>query len=144
MSNGLFLTIAANHASFLDIKDIYIGICEQDTANYSDCSLSFLFTTKDYINTSLGGKDDLELHAPLIMISKADSIRIAFTMPDCWEALAYTHTSYDGEYPPVNHNHANLLRAKSFELSGLPDPLIVRAFKEGLIELPETSNYEGI
>jgi 7-cyano-7-deazaguanine synthase len=141
MRNGLFLTIAANAASFLDIKDIYIGICEQDTAGYSDCTLYFLINAKEYINASLG-VNDFELHAPLIMVSKADSIRMAFTMPDCWKALAHTHTSYDGEYPPVNHNHANLLRAKSFELAGLPDPLIMRAFKEGLMGLPKTENYK--
>ena len=79
---------------------------------------------------------------PLINKSKAETVKIAHQIPECWEALAYSHTSYDGKYPPTDMNHANVLRADGFEKAGLPDPLVLRAVDEGLMELPETDNYK--
>jgi 7-cyano-7-deazaguanine synthase len=95
MRNALFLTIAANRASFLNLKNIFIGISQEDTANFPDCTFDFLNATQEYINASLG-VNDFKVHAPLLTVKKNDSILLASTMPDCWEALAHTHTSYDG------------------------------------------------
>jgi 7-cyano-7-deazaguanine synthase len=75
-------------------------------------------------------------------LTKAESIHYALRLGKCYEALAFTHTSYDGEYPPTGHDHATLLRAKGFEEAGVPDPLLLRAWLEGHIhDLPETPNY---
>jgi len=81
------------------------------------------------------------IHTPLMTLSKAETCQMAFDNPECWEALGYTHTSYDGTYPPTDNNHSNVLRAYGFEQAGLPDPLVVRAFEEGLMDLPATNNY---
>ena len=86
-------------------------------------------------------QNPIELHAPLIDYTKAETVELAHTLPGCWNALKYSHTSYAGDYPPLDKNHASVLRAHGFEKAGLPDPLILRAFDEGLMELPETDNY---
>src|SRR5690606_35538990 len=54
MRNALFLTIAANRAEVLGIKDIYLGICQMDNANYDDCREEFLTAAEEYINFALG------------------------------------------------------------------------------------------
>lgn len=148
MRNALFLTIAANRAEALGIRDIYTGVCQMDNANYDDCRQVFIAAAEQYINTALGydhrGGVPIKIRTPLLFMTKAQSVIWASTLPGCWDALAYSHTSYDGLYPPTGMNHANVLRADGFEKAGLPDPLVVRAWHEGLMDLPGTSNYDSI
>jgi 7-cyano-7-deazaguanine synthase len=149
MRNALFLTIAANRAYALGCTSIVTGVCEADNANYPDCRANFVEATEHYINLALGNDlltrgDWIDIDAPLLFSSKADSIRHAMDLQGCMEALAYSHTSYDGKYPPTDMNHANVLRAAGFEEAGVPDPLVLRAVSEGLMELPNTANYQGL
>jgi len=143
MRNALFLTIAANYAVARGCGYIYTGVCQEDNANYPDCRQSFIDATERYIDQALGGGGPI-IRTPLMNLSKADTCRLAFSMSECWKALAYTHTSYDGKYPPTDMNHANVLRAYGFETADLPDPLVVRANSEGLMELPITFNYDSM
>lgn len=146
MRNALFLTIAANRAEALGIQDIVTGVCAMDNANYDDCRQIFIEATRTYINTALGhdhrGTPPIFIHTPLMYLSKSDTVRLARQLPGCWEAMAYTHTSYDGKYPPTDMNHANVLRAQGFEAAGYPDPLVTRAVAEGLMPMPTTENYK--
>lgn len=147
MRNSLFLTIAANVAVCSDIYDIVTGVCESDNANYPDCRKSFIEQQERAINYALGfddGAQRIRIHTPLIAMSKGDSVRLAMTLPGCMEALAYSHTAYSDEYPPRMQDHATVLRAQGFEDAGVPDPLIVRAWGEGLMQLPLTHNYDAL
>lgn len=147
MRNALFLTIAANRAEAMGIKNIVTGVCQMDNANYDDCRDIFIRSAQAYINFALGHDHrqtgEIQIHAPLMKLSKAQSVKVARTFPGCWEALAFSHTSYDGKYPPTDNNHANVLRAQGFLEAGFPDPLVLRAVSEGLMELPKTLNYDG-
>jgi 7-cyano-7-deazaguanine synthase len=42
------------------------------------------------------------------------------------EALALSHTCYNGAVPPCGECAACILRAKGFAEANIPDPLIVR------------------
>ncbi len=148
MRNAMFLTIAANRAEANGSKYLITGVCQMDNANYDDCRAVFVNAAQDYINKALGhdhrGTGMITIRCPLLFLSKAETVKMARELPGCWEALAYTHTSYDGNYPPTDMNHANVLRADGFKKAGEPDPLVVRAYNEGLMELPATSNYDGV
>lgn len=151
MRNALFLTLAANRAVVGGIFDIVTGVCQADNANYPDCRDSFIQAQQDAINEALGlvalsshrlkGDEWIEIQTPLMNLAKADSIHLALECPGAYLALAYSHTAYDGQYPPVGKDHATVLRAHGFEQAGVPDPLVLRAWKEGLMRLPGTKNY---
>lgn len=148
MRNTLFFTIAANRAVKLGAQTIVTGICQADNANYPDCTDEFRRLFSMMMNQSLGldygDSRRMNIVAPLMNFSKAQTVNFAMAHPGCMDALAYSHTSYDGKYPPTDMNHANVLRAKGFEDAGVPDPLVVRAWKEGLMELPATANYDTL
>lgn len=148
MRNALFLTIAANRAEVLGCTNIVLGVCQMDNANYDDCRQVFVDAAEQYVNTALGhdhrGTPPIRLVTPLMQLTKADTVRMARELPGCWAALAHSHTSYDGQYPPTDMNHANVLRAQGFEEAGLPDPLVLRAHHEHLMGLPLTRNYDVV
>lgn len=137
--NLLFLTLAANHAYVRGIPNLVTGVCQEDYGGYPDCRQRFIDAAEHTLCE--GMETDFRIHAPLMELTKAQSIKLARMLPGCWEALAYTHTAYDGAYPPVGHDHATLLRAKGFLEAGLPDPLVLRAVSEGLMFMPATPNY---
>jgi 7-cyano-7-deazaguanine synthase len=144
MRNALFLTLAANRAAVLGIDDLVTGVCQQDNANYPDCRRSFIDAQRLAIDEALGLSGRFRIHTPLMDMSKAQSIALAQSLPGCMEALAYTHTAYDGSYPPRGDDHASVLRAQGFMEAGVPDPLIVRAWRERLAPLPGTANYDAL
>lgn len=152
LRNTLFLTIAANRAYELRAFNIVTGVCEEDYGGYPDCRADFIAALNYAFNESVnepykslvGIGEPFVIHTPLMHLTKAESVHLAQSLEGCYDALAYTHTAYDGAYPPVGHDHATLLRAKGFEEAGYPDPLVVRAHKEGLMDLPDTPNYDSI
>ena len=147
MRNALFLTIAANRAVVLDSRHLVTGVCQMDNANYPDCRRPFIGSMMEMVEQALGitpSQDPFIIDTPLMNLTKAQSIHLAKTLPGCMEALAYSHTAYDGAYPPTGKDHATVLRAQGFLEANEPDPLIVRAHREGLMPLPATPNYDSV
>lgn len=144
MRNMLFLTLAANRAVEVGAQYLYTGVCQEDFGGYPDCRQVFVQAVQAAINLSNeGAAKPIEIMTPLMDLTKADSVRLALSLPGCYEALAYSHTAYDGQYPPVGRDHATLLRAKGFEQANVPDPLVLRAWAEGLMDIPASHNYDN-
>lgn len=145
--NQMFITIAANRAFVLGCDNMVTGVCQADYGGYPDCRQDFITSLQRTLNLgTFTGEDwllgNLIIHTPLMNLTKAQSIQLAIDN-GAMQALAFSHTAYDGIYPPVGKDHASLLRAKGFEEFGIPDPLVLRAWKEGLMELPDTPNYSS-
>lgn len=146
--NALFFILAANYAYNIGATKIISGVCEEDYGGYPDCRREFIDAMERAIQQGFAYDSNDKFHGfqiitPLMHMSKAATVQLAQRLgDDCWNALAHTHTAYDGQYPPVGHDHATLLRAKGFQEAGLPDPLVLRAVREGLMPLPLGSNYD--
>lgn len=145
--NLLFLTLAANYAYSLGITDLVTGVCQEDYGGYPDCRQVFIDSAQETIRRGFGydEKDpfmtSFRIVTPLMNLTKKQTVELSLSIPGCGTALAFTHTGYDGAYPPLGNDHATLLRAKGFLEADFPDPLVVRAWAEGLMELPTTDNY---
>jgi len=148
MRNAAFLITAANRAAVAGIDNIITGVCEADNANYPDCRHVFISEIQSAINLALGNdlSDDrmIKIVTPLMRLSKCATVLLADSLPHTYAALAYSHTAYDGNYPPTGKDHASILRAKGFEEANLPDPLVMRAWIDGLMALPDSANYDEI
>jgi len=145
MRNAFFLTLAANRAVARDCWFIYTGVCEDDNANYPDCRGAFIAAQEQAIIEALGLEPGaIAIVAPLLHVSKPEQIKRARAVPGVYEAWAYSHTAYDGQYPPVGRDHATVLREAAFAEAGVPDPLVARAVFEGLMDVPDTDNYDII
>lgn len=146
-----------DNANYDDCRQVFIRATEM----YINTALGHDHRDDNWIN----------IVTPLMWLDKGETVKLAWNLhlesykkhtkdnnlpffldsehlegfPDtCWDALAYSHTSYDGKYPPTDMNHANVLRAQGFLDAGRADPLVVRAWEEGLMDLPETSNYNEV
>ena len=149
MRNQLFLTIAANRAYVIGARKLVTGVGAEDYGGYPDCRPGFINLLEHTINTGTftgeeGTVDPLSILTPLMYKTKKDTVLQALHYPGCYGALAYSHTAYDGAYPPTGSDHATLLRAKGFEEADVPDPIWLRAMIEGRVsQLPRTPNYGG-
>lgn len=146
MRNQLFLTIAANRAYVLECEALITGVSAEDYGGYPDCRQPFIHTVQHACNLGAftgeaGAPKSLAILTPLMHKTKRETVEMAIEFDGCYHALAYSHTSYDGYYPPTGKDHATLLRAKGFEEAHIPDPLILRAWIEGRMPLPDTENY---
>ena len=127
--NILFLTIAANIAYHHGAQNIVLGVCEEDFGGYYDCRQDFIDSMQKALNQGLFGQDQgIVLHAPLMNLTKKETVELAQSLgEDCLDALAYSHTCYEGKFPPCGKCHSCLLRERGFKEASLEDPLIKRS-----------------
>jgi 7-cyano-7-deazaguanine synthase len=122
--NLLFLVLAAAWAYQLECHDLVGGMCQTDYSGYPDCRRATLDALERAIE--LGMEWTIRIHTPLMFLTKAQSVQLAQEV-GALDALAYSHTCYEGRFPPCGVCPACRLRARGFEEAGIEDPLLVRA-----------------
>jgi 7-cyano-7-deazaguanine synthase len=130
--NLLFLTQAASYAYTRGIRDVVTGVCQTDFSGYPDCRLDTIQALQKSLHLGLGWPErggQFRIHTPLMFRTKAESVRMAQKW-NALESLAYSHTCYEGAFPPCGRCPSCLLRAKGFAEAGIPDPLAERAARE--------------
>lgn len=121
--NLMFLTAAAAYAYQHQIHDLVMGACETDYSGYPDCREATMQAMQRAL--SLGLDQPIRIHTPLMHLTKAETVHLAIQL-NAMEAMAFTHTCYEGLTPPCGNCPACILRAKGFKEAGVCDPLIQR------------------
>jgi 7-cyano-7-deazaguanine synthase len=123
--NIIFLAHALAWAETIGAGHIFIGANAIDYSGYPDCRPEFLalFETAANVGTKAGVEGArLQIHAPLIKLSKADIVRKAVELK---VDLSLTHSCYD----PAPDGRACgkcdscQLRVKGFREAGVQDPI---------------------
>ncbi|HEY6070406.1 MAG TPA: 7-cyano-7-deazaguanine synthase QueC [Chthoniobacterales bacterium] len=123
--NTIFLANALAWAETIPAGHIFIGANAIDYSGYPDCRPEFiaLFETLANVATKAGAQGArLQMHAPLIKMSKADIVRKAVELK---VDLSLTHSCYD----PTSDGRACgkcdscQLRLKGFREAGVKDPI---------------------
>jgi len=121
--NLLFLTVAAAFAYQRDIHDLIIGACETDYSGYPDCREQTMRALETTLH--LGMDYAVQIHTPLMHLTKAQTVFLAQDV-GAMGALRYSHTCYEGRFPPCGVCPACQLRACGFTEAGVVDPLLQR------------------
>jgi 7-cyano-7-deazaguanine synthase len=123
--NTIFLAHALAWAETIPAGHIFIGANAIDYSGYPDCRPEFiaLFETLANVATKAGAEGArIQIHAPLINLSKADIVRKAVELD---VDLSLTHSCYD----PTTDGRACgkcdscQLRLKGFREAGVTDPI---------------------
>ncbi len=125
--NTIFLSYALAWAEVLEASDIFIGVNALDYSGYPDCRPEFIhaFETMANLATKSGveGRTRVEIHTPLIALSKADIVKLA---AELGLDFGLTHSCYDPDAKarPCGECDSCLLRAKGFAEAGIRDPVV--------------------
>ena len=122
--NTVFLACALGYAEVIEAQHIYIGVNAVDYSGYPDCRPGFIRAFEYLANlatrAAIEGKL-MNIHAPLIELSKADIIRRGM-------ALGVDYAATISCYQPDTQGRACgrcdscRLRRAGFEEAGIPDP----------------------
>lgn len=137
--NMTFISMAVNRAVAWGCSAIVAGFSCMDEI-FSDYKEDFLSTLEGAINLGIGNSQDsdyyIRLYTPLMYMYKSDIVAMGRTMPECWNALAFTHSCDAGECPPCGRCRSCWIRKEAFDHLKLQDPLIERL--DQLMDISDT------
>ena len=127
--NTVFLSLALAWAEVLESADIFIGVNALDYSGYPDCRPEFIQAYQEMANVATRASTEegrrLQVHAPLISLSKAEIIRRGVELGvDYSITVSCYDASDDGE--ACGECDSCRLRRRGFEECGVADPTIYR------------------
>ncbi len=121
--NILFLSYALGYAEVVGAEVIFIGISSVDYSGYPDCRPEFIEAFRGVILTGTKSGvegNPVEIRTPLIDLSKADTIRVAYENN---APLHLTTSCYRGKDSACGTCDSCMLRIKGFAEAGIKDPV---------------------
>ncbi|MBS3963440.1 MAG: 7-cyano-7-deazaguanine synthase QueC [Methylomonas sp.] len=124
--NTIFLAFALGWAEVLNARDVFIGVNAVDYSGYPDCRPEFItaFQTLANVATKAGVEGQrIQIHVPLITLSKADIIRRGIELGVDY---AFTVSCYAADHQgrACGVCDACRLRAAGFASAKIQDPTL--------------------
>ena len=124
--NGVFLSIAAALAEKERCDAIFIGVVQEDSSGYPDCSAEFIGAFERALDLGTSRDFHPRIKTPLVHLSKAQIVSLAL---EIGVPLELTWSCYEREDAACGLCDSCLLRLKGFAGAGAKDkiPYVIEA-----------------
>ncbi|MDY3205436.1 MAG: 7-cyano-7-deazaguanine synthase QueC [Arcobacter sp.] len=118
--NGIFLSITAAIAEKEGASAMYIGVVQEDSSGYPDCTDEFIDKMKKAINQGTKEDTHIDIITPLVHLTKAQIVQEAIKLN---VPLEHTWSCYKEENEACGVCDSCRLRLNGFKIAGLKDPI---------------------
>lgn len=118
--NGIFLSITAAIAEKEGATAMYIGVVQEDSSGYPDCTDSFIDKMSKAINQGTKEETKIEIRTPLVHLSKAQIVQEAIKLN---VPLEHTWSCYKEEKEACGVCDSCRLRLNGFKIANQIDPI---------------------
>ncbi len=118
--NGIFLSIASAIAEKHDAQALFIGVVQEDSSGYPDCTNDFISKMQLAINQGTKDTTKLNIVTPLVDLSKEEIVTQALKLN---VPLKHTWSCYKNEEKACGVCDSCRLRLKGFALANAVDPI---------------------
>ena len=118
--NGIFLSITAAIAEKEGATAMYIGVVQEDSSGYPDCTDEFIADMKKAINQGTKKDTHIDILTPLVHLSKAQIVQEAIKLK---VPLEHTWSCYKEESEACGVCDSCRLRLNGFKIANQIDPI---------------------
>jgi len=118
--NGIFLSIAASIAEKEEAEAIFIGVVEEDSSGYPDCTDKYILKMQDAINQGTKDETKIEIKMPLVHLSKANIVKKSIEMG---VPMKLTWSCYKNSEKACGLCDSCRLRLNGFKQANAIDPI---------------------
>ena len=118
--NANILSIAVSWGEAIGAGLIYVGMMEEDSAGYPDCTEDFINAFNNMIKVGTRPETNIELIAPLIHMTKGEVIKNGLELG---APLELTWSCYRNEEEACGKCESCVLRLRGYNELGIEDPI---------------------
>ncbi len=118
--NAHLLCLATSWAEIIHAEAIYIGVVEEDSSGYPDCTETFCTTFAQAIRAGTHPAHNIELRTPIIHHNKTQIVQMGH---DLKAPLHLTWSCYQNNDQACGRCDSCALRLRAFKQAGFTDPI---------------------
>jgi len=122
--NGIFLSITAAIAEKENAEAMYIGVVQEDSSGYPDCTDEFISDITKAINQGTKESTNIEIKTPLVHLTKSQIVTKALELN---VPLKHTWSCYKEEDEACGVCDSCRLRLNGFKIANTTDPIPYKA-----------------